>query len=305
MVINMSKWLEIVLPATPESLDDLTARLISEGFDSFQIIDARDLDQARPAWELFDEELFSCADCRVVLYVSVTARKTLTRLRTLCPGLTVRIRDEEEWADAWKKYYHPLPVGARLLIQPSWLPLDNPERRFVFVNNPGMSFGTGLHASTRLCLEALEAAEVKGKSVLDIGCGSGILGLCALKLGAKSATGVDIDPVAVQTAVENAALNGLRDSFAALTGDFLADDSLRDVVGGGYDIIFSNIVADIVIALAPLVKTRLAPGAAWIVSGIIETRWSDVLTAAKREGFTPRDVRERDGWAMGQLTIDD
>ncbi|MDR1692249.1 MAG: 50S ribosomal protein L11 methyltransferase [Oscillospiraceae bacterium] len=289
----MSRWLEVTLPTEPNHLDILTARLVAEGFESFQVVDPRELDAARPIWELFDEEILSGEGCAVKLYLRPD--EDIAKLRVLVPGLSVRERDEEDWADAWKQYYKPTPIGDRLLIQPAWLPLENPEGRAVFLNNPGMSFGTGLHASTRLCLELLEPAQPSRKKVLDIGCGSGILGLCALKLGAASAVGIDIDPGASVTAKENAVLNGLEDRYIAFPGDFLSGEfPLSDKQ---YDIVFTNIVADVIIPLAPLIPGILAPDGAWIVSGVIGQRLGDVLSAAKNAGFSAETTRLRDGWA--------
>ena len=294
----MSRWLEVTLPATPDTLDDLTARLVAEGFESFQIADPRELEEARPVWEIWDEDVGD--GCAVSLYLSPGDRDGLTRLRLLCPELTVRERDEEDWADAWKQHYRPTPVGQKLLIQPAWLPLENGEGRAVFLNNPGMSFGTGLHASTRLCLELLEAADVAGKRVLDIGCGSGILGLCALTLGASAALGVDIDPLAAETARENARLNNLDGRFTAVAGDLLNEDI---PVGTDYHIVFTNIIADVILPLAPLVPPLLAPGGGWIVSGIIDHRFSDVQTAAEAAGFTLLNRQTREGWTAIVFTL--
>lgn len=294
----MSRWIEVTLPATPDTLDDITARLIAEGFESFQIVDRRDLDAARPAWELFDEELLRDDTCKVVLYLPEGDEESFSVLRQLFPDAMCggTPRNEEEWADAWKQYYKPTPVGVRLLIQPAWLPLEDTEGRAVFLNNPGMSFGTGLHASTRLCLELLESENIAGRRVLDIGCGSGILGLCGLVLGAESAVGVDIDPSAAETARENARLNGVDSRYTAFAGDYLSDDSLRQSVGTGYDMIFSNIVADIIIALAPLIAPQLQSNTGWVVSGIIEPRLDDVLNAAKKENLTAAQILHQDGW---------
>ena len=266
----MSKWLEVTLPSPPEALEELSVALIAEGFESFQTEDAG-----------------------IILYLPEDAAGDLRRLRGLCPPLTARTRDEEEWSDAWKQYYKPTPIGNRLLIQPAWLPMENPEGRAVYLNDPGMSFGTGLHPSTRLCLEMLETLDLPGKRVLDVGCGSGILALCALILGAESAAGVDIDPNAARTAEANARLNGVEGRFAARAGDFLTDRALRDSVKP-FDVVFSNIIADVIIPLVPV----LAPsGALWVASGVIENRLDDVLTAAEDCGLCIRSVRTESGWA--------
>ena len=266
----MSKWLEVALPSPPETLEELSAALIAEGFDSFQT-----------------------EDTAIILYLPPDAADDLRRLRGLCPGLTARTRDDGEWSEAWKQYYKPTPIGQRLLIQPAWLPPENPEGRAVFLNEPGMSFGTGLHPSTRLCLEILETLDLPGKRVLDVGCGSGILSLCALILGADSAVGVDIDPHAARTATENARLNGVEGRFEALAGDFVTDPAPRGSLDT-FDIVFSNIIADVIIPLAPI----LAPsGALWVASGIIESRLDGVLAVAEECGLSVRNVRTESGWA--------
>jgi len=303
----MPNWLEISLPATPDTLDGLTAALTARGFDCFQIEDSRDFLESSPRWDMTDAALREHFReiCRVIVYLPdcPDSLPRLALLRTLCPGLTETVRAEEDWAENWKRYYKPLPIGRRLLIQPAWLPPDNPENRAVFRNNPGPAFGTGLHASTQLCLRFLESGDTAGKRVLDIGCGSGILALCALCLGAENAVGVDIDPLCASVATENAAQNDLSARFAAHTGDFIEDEGLRAALGGGYDVIFSNIVADVVIALAPLIRAHLAAGGVWIASGIIDTRLEDVAAAASAAGFAVTERAAAEGWEGIQLTI--
>jgi ribosomal protein L11 methyltransferase len=265
-------WLEVSVPAPLDAQEELLAKLIMEGFEYFHI-----------------EE-----DC-VKLYFSPDDAGELERLRGLVPSVSVAERCEDEWAEAWKKYYKPTPIGKKLLIQPAWIETE-PTSRAVYLNDPGMAFGTGLHASTRLCLEIIESLDLSGKRVLDIGCGSGILGLCALLLGAESAVGVDIDPYAVRTAKENALLNGADDRFTSLAGDYLTDGSIRESAGV-FDAAFSNIVADIIIPLAPILSPMLKSGVLWTASGIIEHRLDDVLTAAEGAGLTAKTVRVEDGWA--------
>ena len=304
----MPDWLEIGLPAAPDTLDDLTAALAARGFDSFQIEDSRDFSEYSPYWDMADAALCERFEdiCRVTVYLPDTEDSLpgLELLRALCPGLTLRTRAEEDWAECWKRYYKPLPIGRRLLIQPLWLPLENPENRAVFWNNPGLTFGTGLHASTRLCLRFLEALDAAGQDVLDIGCGSGILGLCALCLGAGRAVGIDIDPLCAAVAAENAQNNGLSGKFSVHTGNFIDSPALRDEAGGGYGLIFSNIIADAVIALAPFVGRHLRPGGRWVASGIIDARLQDVTEAVLAEGFAIEERRPEDGWEALQLAID-
>ena len=198
---------------------------------------------------------------------------------------------EEDWANNWKKYFKPLPVGEKLLICPSWETADNPDGRKLLSIDPGMAFGTGGHDTTRLVLETLERHITDGCDFLDIGCGSGILSIAACLLGAGSALGVDIDALAVRTAKENGELNGLTEpKYTILKGDLAKD------VSGKYPVIAANIVADAIIALSPAVPALLADGGVYITSGIIDTREQDVLAALEKCGFTVVERHEHGGW---------
>ena len=198
---------------------------------------------------------------------------------------------EEDWANNWKKYFKPLPVGEKLLICPSWETADNPDGRKVLSIDPGMAFGTGGHDTTRLVLETLERHVTEGCDFLDIGCGSGILSIAACLLGAGSALGVDIDALAVRTAKENGELNGLVEpKYTILKGDLAKD------VSGKYPVIAANIVADAIIALSPAVPALLADDGVYIVSGIIDTREQDVLVALAECGFAVVERHAHGGW---------
>ena len=210
--------------------------------------------------------------------------------------ITASLCKNEDWENNWKAYFHPMPVGERLLIQPAWQALEDPKGRAVLFMEPGLAFGSGSHATTRLCMELLETYAKPGCSVLDIGCGSGILSIAALKLGAESALGVDIDPMAVQNARENAARNGLTEMQARFV-----EGDLIDCISGQYDVIVSNIVADVILQLSAQVGDYLAPGGIWIVSGIIDTRAEDVLLACERAGFALCQRKDEDGWVCAAL----
>ena len=196
--------------------------------------------------------------------------------------------EQEDWQNGWRKYYHPMEIGRRLAVVPSWQDYDTDRVKLLL--DPGLAFGTGGHETTSLCLEALDELTAGGERVLDIGTGSGILAIAALKLGAASAEGVDIDPVAVRTACENAALNGVADRFVGLEGD------LSDKASGRYDIITANIVANAIIALAPAVPALLAAGGRFIASGIIDSRADEVAAALTAAGLAPAVRREKQGW---------
>ena len=196
--------------------------------------------------------------------------------------------EQEDWQNGWRKYYHPMEIGRRLAVVPSWQDLETDRAKLVL--DPGLAFGTGNHETTALCLEALDELVAGGARVLDIGTGSGILAIAALKLGAAQAEGVDIDPVAVRTAGENAARNGVAGRLRVLVGD------LSDQASGTYQLITANIVANAIISLAPAVPGLLAPGGHFIASGIIDARRDEVIAALEAAGLDVGSVRERRGW---------
>lgn len=198
---------------------------------------------------------------------------------------------EADWANNWKKYFKPLPVGEKILICPSWETTDNPENRAILSIDPGMAFGTGGHDTTRLVLETLEKYITDGCDFLDVGCGSGILSIAACLLGAGRALGIDIDALAVKTAIENGELNDLTaPKYEIRLGDLAKD------VDGKYPVIAANIVADAIIMLSPAIPNLLAEDGVYIVSGIIDTREQDVLAALDNCGFTVVERREHGGW---------
>ena len=203
---------------------------------------------------------------------------------------------EEDWINNWKKYFHPIPVGEKLLIRPTWEEAGETGDRIVLHLEPGLAFGTGTHETTRLCLELLEKYVTPGIDFLDMGCGSGILSVAALLLGAKSAVGVDIDPLAVKTAVENAETNHVAGRFTGICGN------LAEKVTGKFQVVAANIVADIVILLSKDAPRFLNPDSTYIVSGIIDTREQDVL-AAIQDTFQVLERREEKGWVAMALKL--
>jgi len=205
--------------------------------------------------------------------------------------IETKLCKNEDWENNWKAYFHPLSVGQKLLIQPAWQPPADPDGRAVLLLEPGLAFGSGSHATTQLCMQMLEQYVTPGCTVLDIGCGSGILSIAAVLLGAGTALGVDIDPMAVQNARENAARNGQAEPQV----QFTQGDLTRDITGR-FDMIVSNIVADAIIALAPCVRRFLKPGGAWLSSGIIDTRAEEVITALQHENFTIDQMQMQEGW---------
>lgn len=198
---------------------------------------------------------------------------------------------EQDWANNWKKYFKPLPVGRRLLIRPTWETVEDAQNRVVLSIDPGMAFGTGGHDTTRMVLEAIETVVTPETTVLDVGCGSGILSIASLLLGAKSAVGVDIDALAVKMAVENGAVNGFEPPrYTMKQGDLVQE------ISGQFDLVVANIVADAIIVLSRNIPAFLKPQGVYIVSGIIDTREDEVVQALTACGFAIRERREHGGW---------
>lgn len=256
--------------------------------------------------DLIDEDLLQKDRTKAIVHIYISpednpaeAVSFLEERLTAC-GVPYEIElagcKMEDWINNWKQYFKPIPVGEKLLIRPVWEEDFDPQGRAVLNLEPGLAFGTGTHETTRLCMELMEKHLPAGADVLDMGCGSGILSVAALLLGAQSAVGVDIDPLAVKTAVENARLNGVEDRFTGVCGN------LAEKVTGKYQLIAANIVADVVILLSKDAPAFLAPGGVYIISGIIDTREEDVL-AALSGTFTVLERREDRGWVAMALTL--
>ena len=241
--------------------------------------------------ESSDEGAAKLAEVRVAL-------ADFRRERPECgtPLLTLAHLEDADWENNWKQFYKPMEIGKRLIVIPEWEEADAGDR-VPLILNPGLTFGTGSHATTRLCLTALEERIRGGERVLDLGCGSGILSVAALKLGADFAFACDIDDKCLDVAYENAALNGIgRDIYTVRAGDVLTDGTLRSAIGGEYDVVLANIVADVIIALAPTVRPLLKTGGIFICSGIIDDRAEEVAAALRRAGLEIQDPRSADGW---------
>lgn len=211
---------------------------------------------------------------------------------------------EEDWANNWKQYFKPLTVGDKLVIKPSWEKYDGNDSRTILEIDPESSFGTGQHNTTQLCLELLEECLNEGDRVLDIGCGSGILSIAALLLGADSACAVDIDLNSVKIAGQNAAKNHIApEKYVTYAGNIISDEALREKIGGGYQLITANIVADVLIAMAPIFGKFLVPHGKIIISGIIIERCDEVMEAMEKNGFARTELRESGGWAAASFEI--
>ena len=313
------EWLEVTIKTASSAIELVEDRLTILGFDSFIVDDQADfqnfLANNQQYWDYVDEELEKkmaglsqirpyLEDVPAAMETVSYLRDQLQVLRRANPGidfgsLSVQLANvkDEDWENNWKQYYQPLPIGQRLLVVPEWLHPENPENRVEVLLDPGMIFGTGAHASTQMCMRELEHYIRGGERVLDLGSGSGILSITALLLGAASAVGVDIDPKAEDIARENAGINQLHsDRFTALTGDVIDDRSMSRRLGDGYDIVLANIVADVIMALAPHVPSFLKPGGVFICSGILDRRYEDVRAALERAGLRILSTDTQDDW---------
>ena len=300
------KWLELHIDTARAGLEPVSELLREQGVEGLVIDDEADfkdfLENNHQYWDYVDDELLAekHGKCRVTFYLeeSESGFSTLAQVRIALSALkkqhpeyaplllTMENVEDADWENNWKQFYKPMEIGERLLVIPEW-EQAKPTERVKLILNPGLTFGTGSHATTRLCLQALEKHIRGGEKVLDLGCGSGILGIGALLLGCAHVTGCDIDPKAPEVAAANAALNGFyEDRFTVCAGDILADAGLRRRLGTGYDIVLANIVADVIIPLAALAPAFLAPGGTFVCSGIIDGREDEVAAALTRAGFT-------------------
>ena len=318
----MEDWMEVSIDTKPEGIETVSNLLTALDFTGFVIEDESDfltfLEENRSTWDYVDEGLMAEKKgvSRVKLYLPRDEEGQM-QFQTLCAALyqlkgdvseegcgtlevTVRQVKNEDWENNWKAYYKPFPVGEHLYIVPEWeRELPVPSGRTPLYLNPGLIFGTGSHASTRLCMETMEHWLRSGDRVLDLGSGSGILSVLALKLGASFAAACDIDPKAEHVARENALRNGVEPHrYQVETGNVLEDPALMErLKSGPYQLVLSNIVADVIIALAPQISDFLAPGGVWISSGIIDDRMEDVEKTFGENGYEIKACREQEGWA--------
>ncbi|MCI8520812.1 MAG: 50S ribosomal protein L11 methyltransferase [Clostridia bacterium] len=313
-------WIKVSVFTTSEGIEPVSGRLYQLGISGLEIEDEQDfkdfLENNKQYWDYVDEELVKKmeGETKVKTYVSddtegrellIAIKSTLSELKQLDANnefgrLEIELDNmtEQDWANNWRQYFHQMEIGEKVMIKPEWEELNKPTDRVVFNIEPGMSFGTGSHYTTQLCIESLEKYITQRVKMLDLGCGSGILSIISLLLGADMAVAVDIDPNAVDTAYQNADRNGVdRSKYKVLSGNVLTDSDIQaEISKNKYEVVAANIVADVIIGLAPKAKEYMAENGVFITSGIISDRLDDVKNALYENGFNIVSINQRKDW---------
>lgn len=320
------EWTEVNIYTTTEGIELVCSKLTDIGVKGFAIRDAEDfkefLENKNGQWDYIDKDLLGLTDCETCITVYIPSNdqgaEMLTAIKSMLSEMRANDTEklygrleaeltsirEEDWANNWKQYFKPFKVGEKLVIKPSWEDYDNADNRVILEIDPASSFGTGKHHTTRLCLELLEKNLNKGDNLLDMGCGSGILSIGAMLLGAGSAVGVDIEENAAATALENAEKNHISpDVYKTYYGNILSDEKLASEIDRKYDIITANIVADVIIEMKDYFVRYLKKGGILIISGIIEERMDEVIAAVESAGFSNLEPYVKEGWAAVKFTL--
>ena len=298
------RWIEVCVNTPEDRIDERCEAMAAMGAGGFVIeneSDFRDfLENNHQYWDYVDQELEDKFKglIRIKCYLTDDEEglAVLRSIKAAYGDVETGFVEDSDWENNWREYYKPIEVGEKLVVVPEWeeIPQDG---RLPLRLDPGLIFGTGSHATTRMCLAALEGFAGPGVRVLDLGCGSGILGIGALVLGCDSCFGVDIDPKAPEVVLSNAALNGIGpDRMKVCAGDIIADASLRAYLGGGYQLVLANIVADVIIPLSAMVRPFMAENGIFICSGIIEHRWVETEAALKANGFQILEHKSEEEW---------
>ena len=308
-------WLELTVSTLPGTIEDVAAALTAVGFSDLVLEDQTEfetfLEDNRAYWDYIDESLQAQLQglSRIKLYLEAADTASLQRLKALLESLRqahpqwgalalcVKPLPDTDWEEGWKENYPPQPIGDDLVVLPYWLSELETDRKKVILD-PGLTFGTGAHPSTQMVMEFMEKLVWPGCRCLDLGSGSGILSIAALRLGAGSAIGVDIDPKAENIARENAAYNGFSSpEFTALTGNVTEDQAMMTrLAAEEYDIVLVNIVADVIIGLAPVLPHFLSDSSLLLCSGILDSRLSDVTAALAAAGLEIMEIHAKEDW---------
>jgi len=310
-------WLEITIDTAASTVESVAQDLTARGFSELVIEDQQEfeafLEENRAYWDYIDENLQQRLQglSRIKLYLEDTQTRELDELRRFARERSLHLKEaplaETNWEEGWKDNYPPQEVGGSLIVLPCWLAQDYTGPRKAVILDPGLTFGTGAHPSTQMVMQAMEDAVKPGMRCLDLGSGSGILSITALRLGAQCAVGVDIDPKAEDIARENAAYNGFTaPAFTALTGSVTQDVKLMErLAAQAWDVVLVNIVADVIISLAPVLPKLMGEKTTLICSGILDTRLNDVTAALTAAGIAVTARRAQDDWhcITGRLKV--
>ena len=300
-------WLEITIDTAAEKIESVVTVLTAKGFSDLVIEDQEEfetfLEENRAYWDYIDESLQEKLQglSHIKLYLEDTDKAGMARLEKAAAELklpmTVAPLADVNWEESWKDNYPPQEVGEKIVVLPYWL-ADEETDRLKVILDPGLTFGTGAHPSTQMVMEKMEEVVKPGFKCLDLGSGSGILSIAALRLGAQSAIGMDIDPKAEDIARENAAYNGFAaPEFTALTGNVTEDRELMaSLAAKEYDLVLVNIVADVIIGLSPILPNFLNEASTLICSGILDVRLPEVIAALEKAGLTVTAVKEKEDW---------
>jgi len=313
------EWKHNTVDTLPAAIDILANEMAGYGYDSLEIEDetqfAAFADENEKYWGRPDAALEQSLKgvCRVGMYCESFSGQDAEKLQAALEGIrrtlpmldfgaltvTVTSVDDSDWKDKWKDYYHPTPVGDRLMILPRWMSDTDTRGRIPLVIDPGATFGTGTHATTNMCMRIIEKLVTPGCRVYDLGCGSGILSIAALLLGAGKAIGVDIDPMAVSVSAENALLNDFReDRYQAFVADIGTDQRfMNTLTTDRCDLLLANIVADVLVALAPKAVQLVKREGTMVCSGILDEKLPQVQAAMEQQGFAVCETLSQDGWS--------
>ena len=301
-------WLEYIINTNSENIDTVSTRLTAAGFADLVIEDQSEfqnfLEQNREYWDYIDEELQQQLEglSQIKLYLEDTDSNSQATLQALVQSLeltmTVNVLPDVDYEESWKDSYPPQEVGQKLVVLPYRLADQDSGTRQKIILDPGLTFGTGAHPSTQMVMEAMEELVRPGDHCLDLGSGSGILSIAALRLGAATAIGIDIDPKAEDIARENAAYNGYGSpQFEACTGNVTADKALMDhLAQKNYRVVLVNIVADVIIGLSPVLPDFLTQDTCLICSGILDNRLDEVCSALEQAGISVTSIRSKEEW---------
>jgi len=308
------KWYKGSIEVASEAADIAAARLLDFGIEGVEIADEyenmRFIEGHPSNWDYVEDSLMTAQKgaATVKFYLPEDSRDDIDHIRKALAdfGRADFALVEDDWSEAWKAHYKPFKIGKRVVVVPAWENYSPGGDEIVFKIDPGHVFGTGQHQSTALCVAALEKHMAPGAAVLDIGCGSGILSIIGLLLGAKAAAAIDIDPSAQKVCRENSRLNNIDpDSYNVRIGNILADTALLDEISRHkYDVVVANIIADVIIPLAPVAKGLLVPDGVFIAGGIIKDRRDDVLDVLTKDGYGIKEVVTQDEWVAVVATYE-